>query len=343
MDLVAPRSARLRHLTRRGRELLGSEEAILGGAMTWVSERQLVAAISNAGGFGVLACGSMSPDLLSAEIEATRQRTDRPFGVNLIVMHPELDALIERCVEQGVGHVVFAGGLPTKDQVAHAKRGGAKVLTFAPAAAVAKRLIRIGVDGLIIEGAEAGGHIGPVSTSVLAQEVLPVVREVPVFVAGGIGHGEAIAAYLQMGAAGCQLGTRFACAAESVAHPRFKEALIRAQARDAQPTVQVDPAFKVIPVRALLNKGTQRFTAMQVETIRRFRAGELGFEEAALAIEHFWAGALRRAVVDGDVENGSLMAGQSVGMVKSVQPVAEILADLLAQAALALERLDLAS
>jgi enoyl-[acyl-carrier protein] reductase II len=161
-----------------------------------------------------------------------------------------------------------------------------------------------------------------------------------VFVAGGIGHGEAVAAYLQMGAAGCQLGTRFACAAESVAHPRFKEALIRAQARDAQPTVQIDPAFKVIPVRALVNKGTERFMQMQVETIRRHRAGELDYAEAALAIEHFWAGALRRAVVDGDVENGSLMAGQSVGMVKAVQPVAAILAQLVDQATVALERPD---
>lgn len=343
MDATGRGRTILDALSARGRALLGVEVAILGGAMTWVSERHLVSAISEAGGFGILACGAMGPDLLGQEIAATAAMTARAFGVNLIVMHPELDALIERCVELGVGHVVFAGGLPSREQIARAKRRGAKVLAFAPSAAVGKRLVRSGVDGLVIEGAEAGGHIGPVATSVLAQEVLPAIREVPVFVAGGIGHGEAIAAYLRMGAAGCQLGTRFVCAKESVAHPRFKEAFIRAQARDAQPTVQLDPAFKVIPVRALVNKGTERFQEVQIDTVRRHRAGELDYEAASLAIEHFWAGALRRAVVDGDVEEGSLMAGQSVGMVRSIQPTAEIIAELVAQTVAALERTDAAA
>jgi enoyl-[acyl-carrier protein] reductase II len=203
---------------------------------------------------------------------------------------------------------------------------------------VAKRLVRAGADALIIEGMEAGGHIGPVSTSVLAQEILPHLREVPVFVAGGIGHGEAIAAYLRMGAAGCQMGTRFVCATESIAHPRFKEAFIRAPARDAMPSVQIDPEFKVIPVRALVNQATRAFAATQVDVIARHRRGELSYDEAALAIEHFWAGALRRAVIDGDVEHGSLMAGQSVGLVRAVQPIAEILAELVEQTAVALGR-----
>jgi enoyl-[acyl-carrier protein] reductase II len=335
-----PGYARLETLSRRGRELLGSEVALMGGAMTWVSERHLVAAISNAGGFGVVACGSMGPDLLAAEIEGTRALTDRPFGVNLILMHPELDALIDRCTALDVGHVVFAGGMPTREHVARAKAKGAKVMAFAPSAAIGKRLVKAGVDGLIIEGAEAGGHIGPVSTGVLAQEILPTIREVPVFVAGGIGHGEAIAAYLAMGASGCQLGTRFACAEESIAHPRFKEAFIKGNARDAQASVQIDPEFKVIPVRALANRATERFQQVQVETIRRYRTGEIAYDEAALAIEHFWAGALRRAVVDGDVEEGSLMAGQSVGMVKAVEPTATIIDTLVAQAAAALERAD---
>ncbi|MEO1092240.1 MAG: nitronate monooxygenase [Pseudomonadota bacterium] len=340
MDLENPGRARFLALSRRGTEFLGTRLAILGGAMTWVSEHNLVAAISNAGGFGVVACGAMTPDLLEAEIAATRAATDRPFGVNLIVMHPDLDALIDRCVAQRVGHVVFAGGLPTREHVARVKAGGGKVIAFAPSAAVGKRLIRTGADALIVEGAEAGGHIGPVATSVLAQEILPAIRDVPVFVAGGIGHGEAIAAYLRMGAAGCQLGTRFVCAEESIAHARFKEAFVRAQARDAQPTVQFDPEFKVIPVRALVNAGTERFQDVQRDVVRRYRAGELAHGEAALAIEHFWAGALRRAVVEGDVENGSLMAGQSVGMVKTVQPVSEILEELERQATTALERPD---
>jgi enoyl-[acyl-carrier protein] reductase II len=187
---------------------------------------------------------------------------------------------------------------------------------------------------------EAGGHIGPVATSVLAQEILPQLREVPVFVAGGIGHGEAIAAWLRMGAAGCQMGTRFVCAEESIAHPAFKRAFIRASARDAVASVQVDPEFKVIPVRALANHATRRFVETQLEVIAAHRAGGLSYEEASLRIEHFWAGALRRAVIDGDVENGSLMAGQSVGLIERIEPLAEILAELVAQTVAALERDD---
>jgi enoyl-[acyl-carrier protein] reductase II len=197
---------------------------------------------------------------------------------------------------------------------------------------LAKRLIKLGVDALIIEGSEAGGHIGPVSLTVLAQEILPHVTEVPVFVAGGIGRGEAILAYLEMGAAGAQLGTRFAAAAESIAHPNFKKAFIRAAARDAVPSVQLDERFPVIPVRGLVNEGTRRFLVHQAETLARFQAGELDKTQAQLAIEHFWAGSLRRAVIEGDVETGSVMAGQSVGMVNAIQPVAEILEELKAQA-----------
>jgi enoyl-[acyl-carrier protein] reductase II len=159
-----------------------------------------------------------------------------------------------------------------------------------------------------------------------------------VFVAGGIGHGEMIAAYLQMGAAGVQMGTVFVCAEESTAHPAFKQAFVRGAARDAVPSVQIDPEFKVIPVRALANAGTRRFTETQIEVIGKFRSGQMTFEEASLAIEHYWAGALRKAVVDGDVENGSLMAGQSVGLVRKIQPVRAILADLVEQAERALAR-----
>jgi enoyl-[acyl-carrier protein] reductase II len=184
---------------------------------------------------------------------------------------------------------------------------------------------------------EAGGHIGPVSTSVLAQEMLPEIAEqLPVFVAGGIGRGEAIAAYLEMGAAGVQLGTRFACASESIAHPNFKKAFFRASARDAVASVQIDPRLPVIPVRALKNAGTELFTAKQREVANALDEGGLAMMEAQLQIEHYWAGALRRAVIDGDVENGSLMAGQSVGMVKSEEPVAAIIAELVAQADAAL-------
>jgi enoyl-[acyl-carrier protein] reductase II len=308
----------------------------MGGAMSWVSERHLVAAISNAGGFGVLACGSMEPTMLADEIAGTQALTDRPFGVNLITMHPRLDDLIRVCLEARVGHMVLAGGIPPGGAVRAVKAGGAKLIAFTPALVLAKRLVRSGVDALVIEGSEAGGHIGPVSLMVLAQEILPLITEVPVFVAGGLGHGEAILALLEMGASGAQLGTRFAAATESIAHPNFKRAFIRAAARDAVPSVQLDERFPVIPVRGLVNEGVKRFLRFQAETRDRFESGELTREAAQLAIEHFWAGALRRAVIDGDVESGSVMAGQSVGMVTAEQPTAGIIQELVGQAVAAL-------
>ena len=173
----------------------------------------------------------------------------------------------------------------------------------------------------------------------LAQEFLPeLAEEYVVFVAGGIGRGEAIASYLEMGACGVQLGTRFACATESIAHPDFKKAFYRAKARDAETSVQVDPRLPVIPVRALKNKGTEEFTRKQIEVAGMLDRNEVDMGEAQLEIEHFWAGALRRAVIDGDVDNGSLMAGQSVGMVKEEEPVADIIQALMAQSEAALTR-----
>ncbi|MEN3972160.1 nitronate monooxygenase [Sphingomicrobium sp. XHP0235] len=328
---------KLNRLMQRGTEFLGCEVAIMGGAMSWISERNLVSAISNAGGFGVIACGAMPPDLLDKEIAATREKTDKPFGVNLITMHPDLDELIDICLKHDVSHIVLAGGLPPGKAIERIKAGGAKLIAFAPALALAKKLKRSGVDALVVEGMEAGGHIGPVSTSVLAQEILPeVAADMPVFVAGGIGRGEAIAAYLEMGAVGVQLGTRFVCAEECIAHENFKKMFLRASARDAVPSVQIDPRLPVIPVRALKNKETEAFAAKQREVAGHLDTGKLEMAEAQLQIEHYWAGALKRAVIDGDVESGSVMAGQSVGMVKREEPVAAIIAELVEEAAGAL-------
>jgi enoyl-[acyl-carrier protein] reductase II len=174
---------------------------------------------------------------------------------------------------------------------------------------------------------------------VLAQEILPeVADQVPVFVAGGIGRGELIAGSLEMGASGVQLGTRFVCATESIAHPNFKKAFIRASARDAVTSVQVDPRLPVIPVRAIRNKEMVAFAAKQREVAQLLDEGKVEMAEAQLQIEHYWAGALRRAVIDGDIEHGSLMAGQSVGMVTREEPLADIVAQLVAEAAAALER-----
>jgi enoyl-[acyl-carrier protein] reductase II len=329
----------LAKLMKRGTEFLGSEIAIMAGAMSWISERHLVSAMSNAGGFGVIAGGAMPPAILDAEIKATQAMATKPFGVNLITMHPQLFELIEVCAANKVTHVVLAGGLPPAGALEAIKAFGAKVICFAPALALAKKLIRSGVDALVIEGMEAGGHIGPVSTSVLAQEILPeLADQIPIFVAGGIGRGEMMASYLEQGAAGVQIGTRLVCATECIAHPAFKKAFIRGNARDAISSVQIDPRLPVIPVRALKNVGMEEFTRKQIEVAGMLDRGEVDMNAAQLEIEQFWAGALRRAVIEGDVENGSLMAGQSVGMVKTEEPVADILAALMREGEAALDK-----
>lgn len=320
----------LSNIWQKGRKLLGTKYAILGGAMSWVSEHNLVAAISNAGGFGVIACGAMGPELLDKEIKATKNLTKLPFGVNLITMHPQLTQLMEVCKENKVSHVVLAGGLPKSSMIDTLKNADIKVIAFAPALVIAKKLVKMGIDGIVIEGMEAGGHIGPVSTIVLAQEILPELKDiVPIFVAGGIGKGAAIANFLKMGAAGCQLGTRFVCSHESIAHENFKNIFIKSQARDTVVSQAIDPNFQVIPVRAIANKGTEEFNLAQKKAIEEYQSGKISKEEAQLMIEHFWAGALRRAVIDGDTEFGSVMAGQSVGMVDKIQSVAEIIEQLV--------------
>jgi enoyl-[acyl-carrier protein] reductase II len=334
-SLTAAR-AQLDRLWSRGTAFLGCEYAIMGGAMSWLSEKHLVSAISNAGGFGVIACGAMQPAMLAEQIAGTQAMTDKPFGVNLITMHPELMDLIRVCLEARVTHIVLAGGVPPGPAIRAVKDGGAKLITFSPALSLAKRLVRSGADAIVIEGSEAGGHIGPVSLTVLAQEILPFLKDVPVFVAGGLGRGEAILSYLEMGASGAQLGTRFAAAEESIAHEKFKKFYIHANARDAMPSVELDARLPVIPVRGLINEGTKKFLAHQAETRDRLVAGEVTKEEAQLLVERFWAGALRRAVIEGDIETGSVMAGQSVGMVTSVQPVAVIIQELVGQAVAAL-------
>ncbi|MEE4350731.1 MAG: nitronate monooxygenase [Pacificimonas sp.] len=329
----------LKRLMARGADFLGADYAIMGGAMSWVSERHLVSAISNAGGFGMIACGAMEPQMLEEEIAETAKRTDKPFGVNLITMHPQLFELIDICGKAGVSHIALAGGLPPKGSIDAIKATGAKLICFAPAFALAKKLVRSGVDALVVEGMEAGGHIGPVSTAVLAQEIVPELGEdVPIFVAGGIGRGSAIAAFLEMGAAGVQLGTRFVVAEECIAHEKFKKAFIRASARDAVTSVQIDQRLPVIPVRALKNRASEEFADKQREVAGRLDREEVEMAEAQLQIEHYWAGALRRAVIDGDVETGSVMAGQSVGMVKREAPLSEIMAELTDEAEASLAR-----
>lgn len=301
--------------------------------MSWISEYRLVSSISKSGGFGVIACSSMSVEQLENEIELTKKSIDeKPFGVNIILMHPDLDRLIDVCIKNKVSHIILAGGIPTKSTIEKIKSSNAKAIAFAPSVSVAKRMLKIGIDALIIEGMEAGGHIGRVSTSVLAQEILPEIVEVPVFVAGGIGTGKIVVNYLNMGASGCQIGTLFACAKESIAHPEFKKKFINASSYDTVISAQLDSNFPVIPVRSIKNNATKEFIDFQKSTIEKYSKGEISKEEGQLAIEKFWAGSLRRAVIDGDVERGSLMAGEIVGLVKEELPVQQIIDNIITDA-----------
>lgn len=319
----------LDNLMRRGREFLGVDYPILGGAMSWISESRLVSAISNGGGFGVIAGGNMPIDLFKDEIKKTQDLTDKPFGVNLISIAPNFRRHLDHVLDTEFPFVIFAGGLPPRDAITRVKQTSSKLLCFAPTAGIARKLIRMGVDALVIEGHEAGGHIGPVSTAVLAEEILPKTKEVPVFVAGGIGSGLLMVHYLLMGGSGVQLGTRFAVAEESPAHPKFKDALIKASAKDAVPTAQFDPRVPVIPVRAVTNEGTQDFTTLQLGLVAQLERGAMTPKEAGLKLEEFWIGGLKKGAIDGDIERGSIMAGQSVGLVKEVLPAAEIISRLI--------------
>jgi enoyl-[acyl-carrier protein] reductase II len=281
----------------------------------------------------------MTPALLDTEIAETKARTAKPFGVNLITMHPQLNELIEVCGRHNVGHIVLAGGLPPSGSLDRIKATGAKLICFAPAFALARKLIRSGVDALVIEGMEAGGHIGPVSTNVLAQEILPeVAGDIPGLRGRRHWAGRSDCRLSGDGRSGRATRHAVCVCDECIAHPNFKRAFIRASARDAVPSVQLDPRLPVIPVRALKNKETEAFSAKQREVAAHLDGGRLEMAEAQLQIEHYWAGALKRAVIDGDIENGSVMAGQSVGMVKKEEPAADIIRHLIEEAAAALAR-----
>lgn len=315
----------------RGREFLGTRYPFLCGAMTWISDPPLVSAVARAGGFGCLAGGNTPVAILEEQIQTTRELTDLPFAVNLVTIAPAYPAHMQLLERVRVPFVIFAGSFPRKQEVERVKATGARVMCFASTASIARRMVRYGADAIILEGMEAGGHVGHVSLMVLLQQVLFEVEEVPVFVAGGIATGRMCAHMFLMGAAGVQMGTRFAIAEESCAHARFKEKFCRSNARDAVSTPQFDSRLPVVAVRALRNHGHDAFASLQLGLIEKLNAGEIHREEAQLEVERFWMGALRRAVIDGDVESGSLMAGQSVGLVGRIQPVADIIDELAAE------------
>ncbi len=323
---------RLDRIWGRGKKFLGSELPIMCGAMTWVSDPQLVAHMSNQGAFGVLAAGNMPPDMWADDIDTTGTLTDRPFAGNCITIAPNYRDHLDILCEKKVSHIVFAGSIPRGIEVRQAKDSGAKVLCFASTGSIAKRMIDYGADALILEGSEAGGHIGHVSTVVLLQEILFNFPQVPIFVAGGIATGRMIAHLSLMGAAGAQMGTRFVLAEECNVHEKFKQIFMRSRSREAISTPQYSAKLPVVSVRALNNHAMNHFGDLQFELLEQLREGKITKQEAQFKVEEYWIGSLRKATVEGDMEHGSLMAGQSVGMLRKVQPLREILTDIVNEA-----------
>ena len=329
-DLLTP-------LMKRGAEFLGVRYPILCGAMTWVSEPGLVSSVCNNGCFGCIAGGNAPTEILAKQIEETRSLTGNNFGVNLITIAPAYRNHLAMLKEAKVPYIIFAGSFPKEKEVAEAKATGAKVMCFASTISIAERMIRFGADAIILEGSEAGGHIGHVSSMILIQQLLfKYAAQIPIFVAGGVATGKMMAHLLLMGAAGVQLGTRFVMTEECSVHPKFKEVFLKANARDAIATPQYDSKLPVVAVRALKNKGMREFGALQLRLLRELEAGTIHRQEAQEEVERFWIGALRRAAVDGDVEGGSLMAGQAVGLMDKIVPISDLVCELLNDANTAL-------
>ena len=324
---------RLDQISEAGRRFLNVKYPFICGAMTWISEPRLVASVCNAGGFASLAGGNTPAPILEQQVQETRQLTDKPFGLNVITIAPAYQDHLALVKKLKLPFVIFAGSFPRRTEVQRVK-----VLCFASTESIAQRMVDYGADALVLEGMEAGGHVGHVTLTILLQQVLFKITDTPVFVGGGIASGRMCAHLFLMGAAGIQLGTRFATAAESCAHPRFKEAFIRAKARDAVSTPQFDSSLPVVAVRALRNKGTDDFNRLQLELIEQLRKGSITRVDAQTRVEEFWIGQLRNAAVDGNVSHGSLMAGQSVGLVDSIMSVKEIINELAADAETELER-----
>jgi len=291
-------------------KLLGIEYPIIQGGMAWVATAELVSAVSNCGGLGVIGAGQMPPDILKDEIARTKSMTAKPFGVNMMLLHPQIDDLFQVILDERVPVVTTGAGNPGS-YVPELKKKGIKVLPVVPAVALAKRMERIGVDAVIVEGTEAGGHIGELTTITLVPQVVDVLS-IPVVAAGGIADGRGYAAALALGAKGIQVGTRFVVATECTAHERYKLTLIEAKDRDAV----VSGRSTGHPVRAIKNRLTRELERLEKEGASPEELEKLG------------TGKLRAAVREGDMEWGSVMAGQSAGMVKKIQPAAEIIKEL---------------
>jgi enoyl-[acyl-carrier protein] reductase II len=295
-------------------DLLDIDYPIIQGGMAWLGTAELVSAVSNAGGLGVIGSGDAPTEWLSEQIRQTRERTDKPFAVNIMMMSPFLADNLKLVVAEKVGILIFGGGNPG-GYLAGLKEAGIKVMPVVSSVALARRLERLGADAVIAEGMESGGHVGETTTMALVPQVATSLK-VPVIAAGGIADGRGLVAALALGAQGVQMGTRFICSEECIAHPSFKEQIIQAHDR----ATIVTGVSTGHPVRCLENKLTYQFTAMEKAGASKAELEELG------------KGKLSLGVMQGDIEQGSLMAGQIAGLIKEIKPVRAIIQDIMAEA-----------
>lgn len=295
-------------------EILNVKYPIIQGGMAWVADSNLAAAVSNAGGFGIIGTGSATADIVKKEIDNCRRLTDKPFGVNVMLMSPNADEVIDLIIEEKPAGITTGAGNPAK-YMDRLKEAGIKVIPVVPTVALAQRMEKLGADAVIAEGTEAGGHIGELTTMVLVPQVAEALS-IPVIAAGGVADGRGIAASFALGAEGVQIGTRFICSEECNIHQNYKDAVLKAKDRDAVVTGR--PTGH--PVRTLKNKLAKKYLKMEKEGASPEELEKLG------------AGALRLAVVEGDTDGGSFMAGQSAAMVREIKPCKEIVEEISKQA-----------
>lgn len=300
-------------------ELLGIEYPIIQGGMAWVAEYHLAAAVSNAGGLGLIGAGGAPAEFVREQIQKTKELTDKPFGVNIMLMNPEADTIARIVVEEGVKVVTTGAGNPGK-YMAMWKEAGVKVIPVVASVALAKMMERAGADAVVAEGMESGGHIGAATTMALVPQVVDAV-EIPVIAAGGICDARGFGAAIMLGAEAVQMGTRFVVAKESIVHSNYKEKLIKAKDIDTEVTGMSHGH----PVRQIRNKMTRDYLKLEKEGAP--------FEE----LEHLTLGALRKAVVEGDVVDGTVMAGQIAGLVKKEQSCQEMIEEIMTEAKILLK------
>ena len=295
-------------------EILNVKYPIIQGGMAWVADSNLAAAVSNAGGFGIIGTGSATADIVKKEIDNCRRLTDKPFGVNVMLMSPNADEVIDLIIEEKPAGITTGAGNPAK-YMDRLKEAGIKVIPVVPTVALAQRMEKLGADAVIAEGTEAGGHIGELTTMVLVPQVAEALS-IPVIAAGGVADGRGIAASFALGAEGVQIGTRFICSEECNIHQNYKDAVLKAKDRDAVVTGR--PTGH--PVRTLKNKLAKKYLKMEKEGASPEELEKLG------------AGALKLAVVEGDKDGGSFMAGQSAAMVREIKPCKDIVEEISKQA-----------